>query len=147
MKIFDIPKELQEIIEILEHREREFEILWNPNVLRSGKKIIERLFGDIELQGIEPSLSGSYINVIPPVGHPGPCRSVLLVAIGSLDSIENRILEAVEHIYVKCAGITKYVIFYAAKWNQEIWIRHEQSFRPGITVVLKIPSVPAVRLV
>ena len=133
--------------QILEHWEREFEILWNPNVLRSGKKIIERLFRDTKLRGIEPSLSGSHINVIPPVGHPGPCCSILLVAIGSWDSIEKRILEAVEHTYVKCARITKYVIFYAAKWDQEIWIRHEQSFRPGITVVLKIPSVPAVRLV
>ena len=139
-----LPEVLQKLIEILESRERDLDIRELPDILKSDKKIISSLISDYEGRVISPY--GEYVNVIPPLGHPGPCREILLVVIGTNNDVEKRILEAIEHIYAKCAGITKYVVFYAARWNQVSWIQHKNSFGTNITVVLKMPLAPPIKL-
>ncbi len=76
------------------------------------------------------------INVFPG-GVPGTCHETLLVAIGCNDDVENSILHAVEHIGVRCRGITTNVLFWAASWNAASWIRHRDSFQ-NVTAVLKL---------
>ncbi|MEM2637423.1 MAG: hypothetical protein QXL15_03630 [Candidatus Korarchaeota archaeon] len=84
------------------------------------------------------TIGGFEINVIPPIGYPSTCKEILFVAIGNMDNVRLRILEAIEHIHVKCKGTTKYVIFYAVKWDQREWLRHSTSFNE-VSTVLKIP--------
>lgn len=77
------------------------------------------------------------VNIIPG-GISGMCQNTLVVVIGSRDSdvkLENRILEAALHISGRCKGITKHVIFWAARWNSETWAKHKGSFRSAMTVL------------
>jgi len=85
------------------------------------------------------SIDGIPINVIPPIGEPGPCADILLVFIGEADSFELRVLEAIEHCGVLCHGKTRCVIFYALKWDDAIWKKHEQSFKIINAVVILKP--------
>lgn len=114
----------------------------------TGKQILQNakergLFG--------PSLlypQGISINTIPPLGRRGSCADVLLVAIGEADNFELRILEAIEHCGVLCRGITRYIVFYAFKWDDIIWKVHEESFKLiGTVIVLKPFGRPPIRLV
>lgn len=65
------------------------------------------------------------------------CYSTLMVAIGSQDNFEARILEAIVHIKVNCPGKNKKVIFEVAKWESEKWKKHVKSFN-DIKVILRI---------
>jgi hypothetical protein len=79
--------------------------------------------------------------VIPQIGKPGPCASILFVAIGKRDGVEKRILEAIDHTSVKCKDITKYVIFYAVLWDTIVWLKYVESFKKlSVITILKIPS-------
>jgi len=78
------------------------------------------------------------LNVIPTTDRLGPCKEILFVAIGTNDSIEKSILEAIKHIYAKCPNETKYIIFYAVKWNHALWLKHCSYFKK-VHVILKIP--------
>lgn len=90
---------------------------------------------------------GQLINVIPG-GTPGRCHRDLVVAIGTRDSVEKRILQAIEHVLARCMGITKNVVITALKWNYGIWNKHRNSFaRNGVNVILLMPETGAVRLV
>ena len=77
------------------------------------------------------------VNVIPG-GVIGNCHDILVVAIGSgcQENVEVRILEAIEHIWVKCPKTT-YVIFATAKWDVLAWAKHAKSFR-SISCTLKM---------
>ena len=90
---------------------------------------------------------GQLINVIPG-GTPGSCHRDLVVAIGTRDSVEKRILQAIEHVLARCMGITKNVVITALKWNYGIWSKHRNSFaRNGVNVILLMPETGAIRLV
>ena len=140
----EIPHELVSLFEDLSHRETVSELPWRERDLRTGRRILGRLFPEIEQE------RGGYpINVIPPLGEPGPCRPIVLVSIGTRDGLERRILEAIEHVSAKCAGITRHVVFYAARWDHEVWARHAGSFRSlrVSSVTLKMPLSPPIRLI
>ena len=82
------------------------------------------------------------VNSIP--GEPtGRCYPILMVAIGSLDDLEARILEAAYHISVSCPGKNKKVIFEVAKWESGIW-------RNGTLVVFHMADLrgfePAIKI-
>ncbi|MCS7367395.1 MAG: hypothetical protein NDF52_05900 [archaeon YNP-WB-062] len=95
----------------------------------------------------QESISGIPINVIPPTGKLGPCTDILLVFIGEADSFELRVLEAIKHCGVLCRGKTRYVIFYALKWDDVMWKKHEQSFKMiNAVVVLKPFGRPTTRI-
>src|SRR5271157_5696068 len=69
--------------------------------------------------------TGHSVNVIPG-GEPGPCRDILVVAIGIKDdNINERILEAVEHVTTRCAGKTTAIVFWAAWWDALAWASHK----------------------
>ena len=75
------------------------------------------------------------VNAIP--GEPvNICYPTLMVAVGSFDNLEARILEAVVHV-LKCWGQNKKVIFEAAKWESETWKKHIDKFG-NIKVVLRL---------
>lgn len=76
------------------------------------------------------------VNSIP--GEPtDQCYPILMVAIGSLDSIEARILEAAYHVKVSCPGKNKKVIFEVAKWDSETWRKHAEKFN-NLELILRI---------
>lgn len=123
----DLPSEIRDLLGSLSEREGDIR---ESGSWDTGEEIAESTFND------ESSFDN--INVIPS-DNPGSCQSTLLVIIGAKDSdrtIDNRILEAIEHIYVKCPGITRSVVFWAAKWNSQVWSKRNSSFRK-VTVVLK----------
>ena len=123
--------DLTQFLEWLDSIERRLEIPWDRRAIASGKGIVEKIFA-------RGGGSGISVNVIPPVGRPGGCERILFVAIGAKDSIEKRVLEAIEHIAAKCPNRTKYVVFYCAKWNHAAWLKHMDSFRRlGVVVVKK----------
>jgi hypothetical protein len=104
---------------------------WN-----SGKKIIERL--------APAGRFGQSINTIPS-GAPGGCHPLLIVALGWQEDAEPRILEAVEHLAVRCPGKTREVVFWAPWWSATAWLRHKGSF--GSTrVSLKLFGADVLRL-
>lgn len=75
------------------------------------------------------------VNSIP--GEPTDrCYPILMVAIGSIDNVESRILEAAYHI-VSCQGKNKKVIFEAAKWDSKTWRKHAGKF-VNVEVILRI---------
>ena len=80
---------------------------------------------------------GYPINVIPE-GESGECHDKLIVAIGNRrgEDIEKRILQALEHVHIKCPGRTNTVIFWTAKWDISIWSEKKHSFS-GVKVILK----------
>jgi len=108
----------------------ESELFENPSILDKGESIIGNLF---------PGRDGlnNNVNVIPG-GVPGKCHDILVVGIGSnsQENAEVRILEAVEHIWVKCPKTT-HVLFVAAKWDASAWAKHANSFR-SISCTLKM---------
>jgi len=151
----EIPEVLRPIIRVLEKLD---EIKGAEVYYGEGRLKVRRLTGQnllsnaIEKQLIGPSLKypssieGIPINVIPSYTV-GPCAETLLVFIGEMDSFELRILEAIEHCGVLCHGVTKYVVFYALKWNDAVWKRHERTFKMiNATVVLKPFGRPPTRI-
>jgi len=78
----------------------------------------------------------SDVNVIPGKLS-NRCYPTLMVAIGSLDNIEARILEAAYHVNVSCPGKNMQVIFEAAKWDSETWKKHSSKFN-SVQVILRI---------
>ncbi|MEO0301686.1 MAG: hypothetical protein ABIM98_06930 [candidate division WOR-3 bacterium] len=147
-RFWELDEEVREILRCLERYENTiFEDREKMDkILQKGEKIVEKLIEREEFVRIEktytpsypysPSKGGSF-NVIPS-GLPGSCKRVLVVIIGSKDSVKMRILEAIEHISVKCLNITKYVIFWAVKWDTSVWNKHRYSFEKlNIKVVLK----------
>ena len=149
-----IPENLRDIIRDLERFEREFPIRKRREAKVkkfSGEDIIKELEKNGVLKKLEPESvfriprgerekfgsGGRPINTIP-IGYPGGCYRELLVAVGNKDDVEKRVLEAIEHCTAKCRRITKYVLFYAFKWDSIIWEAHKSSFYPdGIAVVKK----------
>jgi|GEM_PF-3464418 len=137
MSKLELSQNVKEFLDWLNSIERELEekIIEDSRNLLTGEKIIKKLFPE------ERSIfKGQPINVIPQIGTLGPCASILFVAIGKRDRIKERILEAIEHVSVKCKDTTKYVIFYAALWDTIIWLKHMGSFKKlNIITILKIP--------
>ncbi len=120
----DIPREVLDVIGWL--WEMEGWMSEEPRKMRRGTVLIKEISEDA---------STHRINVIPG-GVPGICHPTLLVAIGYNDDVEKSILRAVEHINVRCPGITRNVLFWAASWNSASWTQHKDSFR-SVTAVLK----------
>jgi hypothetical protein len=121
--------EFMDIIGAIEGMEKELlsEKGWRKK-LDSGESIIHAL---------THGATGDYwVNLIPS-GTPGRCRDTLVVGIGYEDSVNERILEAIEHVKVHCPGTTTKVVFLAAWWGVPEWLRHRESF-DGVRVVLKI---------
>jgi hypothetical protein len=110
--------------------EIEIDIFEHPTILGTGESIIAKGFSSNS--GIR-----DMVNVIPG-GDPGSCHDTLVVAIGSntSENVEARILEAMLHIGIKCRN-THSVIFLAAKWETQAWIKHAKSFRK-VTTILRI---------
>ena len=76
------------------------------------------------------------VNSIP--GEPtDQCYPTLMVAIGSIDNVEARILEAAYHINVSCPSKNIKVIFEVAKWKSETWRNHANKFAT-VEVILRI---------
>ena len=69
----------------------------------SGKDVVDAISG---------LRTGQRINVIPG-GIPGSCHRDLVVAIGTRDAVEKRILQAMEHVLAECMGITVNVVITA----------------------------------
>jgi len=87
--------------------------------------------GDSIAKGFPPN-----VNSIP--GNPSNrCYHALMVAIGTLDNLEARILEAAYHVNVSCSGKNMQVIFEAAKWDSETWKKHSSKFN-SVKVSLRI---------
>jgi len=76
------------------------------------------------------------VNAIPGI-FSNRCYPTLMVAIGSLDNIEARILEAAYHVNVSCSGRNNQVIFEAAQWDSDIWRKHSRKFN-NVEVILRI---------
>jgi len=125
----DIPEDTKLILERLDEFEKEI-FSDDPESYKWGEDIVDAVLDN-------NYLGGHPINVIPG-GESGVCHPTLLVAIGAraYEDIEKRILQAVEHIYVNCSGKTRFVLFWAAKWDLSTWKQHEHSFK-GVTVILK----------
>lgn len=89
------------------------------------------------------------VNVIPG-GATGECRLTLVVYIGDYDEdlvLENRVLEALQHVSVLCKGMTRYVIFYATWWSGLVWKNRAASFKKvGATCILRIYHCPPLLL-
>ena len=47
------------------------------------------------------------------------------------------VLRAVKHVNVDCPSKTKYVIFYATKWDSIVWLKNRNDFQ-RVTVILKL---------
>jgi hypothetical protein len=135
---WDIPQDVAGILTSLSEMEGTFSE--EPRTCRSGEAIVRRIFNDGRFYG------GQAINVIPS-SVSGMCERILIVAIGSspYEDVQKRILQAIEHIHVKCSGITKYVIFWAAQFNSTAWMKHAGSFK-NTTVILKLFGVNPTRL-
>lgn len=128
--------ELQRLLKALNEREAGLfdEIEGNLDELDSAEDIIKRVFDG----RLDTGVLGN-VNVIPFDNPTVQCCSTLLVVIGAKDSdrtINTQILEAIKHIYATCPGKTTNVVFWAAKWNSQVWAKHNRSFGQA-TVVLK----------
>jgi hypothetical protein len=134
--------------ELILRREYEEEVIRRPKPLTGQwlcRNAIERGFIRPSIRHVD--IKGVPVNVIPPIGEPGPCTEILLVFIGKTDNFEVRVLEAIEHSGVLCYRTTKYVIFYALKWDDVVWKRHEQTFKKiNVTVFLKPFGRPPTRI-
>lgn len=134
-----MPDPILEIISFLD--EQENRIRENPALFKNGTTMVKEILSNKQfVGGLSP------INVIPE-GVPGECRNTLVVSIGSeeIDIVELRILQAIEHIYAKCRDKTRFVIFWAVKWDGMTWMKHAQSFK-DFDVTLKLFGSAPVRL-
>ncbi len=119
------------------------------------REILQHLRGLLSIDNEESrsgSISGENIvrnlpqthartNVIPG-GTPGGCHPILVVAIGTHDSVEKRIYQAIEHAAVKCKEVNRYIVFAATKWDQGKWNAHRRSFKElGVRVILMMQPV------
>jgi len=122
----EIPEELMPILRRLENLDRILEENWYERTKSiKGEDLLRKINKYERL--LDPY--GGGINDIP-CGVPGPCCKFLVVFIGNntFESVEKRILQAVEHCTAICTNITRYVIFYVLKWDSWIWERHKFSF-------------------
>ena len=135
---FEMPSWLREFGNLLGRLD---EILSQmPKVFNNGKKILNELF---EERGYgHGDTIGLPVNVIPATDILGSCQDTLFVAVGDNDSLERRLLEAVEHVSAKCRGITNKVLFISTKWQTSVWLKHKNSFGPS-NVFLKIIGLPS----
>lgn len=122
-----------------------------PEIVSSILDILKELDGDLLKQDNKPNLerknfsivkrlkggnwfSNNYINIIPG-NKQGDCQENLLVIIDSNNNINNLLDKAIQHIS-NCPK-TKYIIFYAAKWDSLKWIKKEKDFK-NIPIILKL---------
>lgn len=120
----NLPHDLGDLLGSLS--ESEDGLLKNPRKCASGKSIAKEL---------DRNFGGQPFNVIPWGIPTSNCYGTLVVGVGYNDDVEKRILEAYEHVSVKCRN-TRYVIFWAAAWNGLSWRSHMIMFR-GVTAILK----------
>ena len=130
--MMDLPPELQSVFEHLSAAFYGFEE--NPWGSGTGGSIIEAFF---------PAGDSPGVNVIPG-GVRGPCRPMLVVALGSNDPdhmLGDRLKEAVEHVRKKCKE-TELVVFCAMWWSAREWALCRWEFRQlGIRCVLMMPYI------
>jgi len=127
----DLPGEVHELVGLLSDLEPHITENWDQ--CATGVGIVSAVATRGRFEGLTDR-----INVIPS-RRKGACHDTLLVVIGGHESdvtIDNRILEAVEHIFVHCPKETKNVLFWAARWSSLVWSKHVRSFR-GRTALLK----------
>ena len=85
--------------------------------LDSGEEIVKKLYG---------SSQKSNVNVIP--GEPtARCYGRLDVVVGKSDSIELRILQAIEHSAFRCPK-DKIVVFRTTHWDPVPWLKYVSRF-------------------
>lgn len=96
---------------LLEMRESE------EDSAKSGKEFVERIRG-------RGGFGGVGFNTIPPIGQPGDCQDILVVACGKNNRADTMFSKALDHIQNErgCPN-TKHIIFVTAKewiywWNR-----------------------------
>jgi len=134
---------VEQWLRIIETQERTQKISSDRKVLTKGLKMRSLLRPLVALD--------LRFNCIP--GEPGDkCFMLLIVFVGTKDSLELYLEKAVNHVAVSCPG-TKYVIIYAAQWNSRTWFGIKQKFekirqqRPRLTVVLKMVGLDPLVLI
>ena len=129
MDIADLPAHVKDILRSLDSFE--YQGFEDEVSVGSGEVIIRRT--SARGRGLSDG-----INTIP-WGTPDSCHEILLVAIGSnpSENVEFRVLQAVDHVLSRCRDKSKFVIFWAAKWDAVVWKRRAISFR-SVTTILKI---------
>lgn len=121
----------EEVSKKLQKGETIIKELTEGEIIRTEGEIIRR-----ERYYLPATFGAGSFNIIPG-GVPGSCRKVLVVVIGSKDSVKMRVLEAIAHLAVKCPDITKYVIFWTVKMNTSIF-KHIFLFKKlNVTVIWK----------
>jgi len=138
MTLDDLSGDVLEVLGRLDSFDEQLddEIQRNPAKRWSGKGIIDALFPNRDP-------GGQRLNVIPS-GVPGQCQQTLLVAVATWYELKQRVLQAIEHVSVKCRHTTQSVVFYAFSWDARVWAVHRHSFRRlHVTCVLKMPFVQA----
>jgi hypothetical protein len=161
-------EEAQDIVVLVQEiKRREAKINWDKKSKEKGETIIELMFpeafNDMQSNDFSESsnnkqpnslrnsstrrgrgtiyLDPGDINIIPNNGRPGSCCKVLYVAIGTKDSAEKRILEAIKHFAAICKGRTELVILYTARPRRllRLWDKHKQAFENcNISCIQKI---------
>jgi hypothetical protein len=130
-----LPEDVEQLLKVL----GELESSLDKNTIQKGEDIVGKISG-------KSANIGNNINVIPD-GIPGNCEKILVVAIGLNDDIEQRVSQAVEHVTKVCPEITKYVVFWATKWNSVAWAKYCNVFKnKNITVLLKLFNTGAIIL-
>jgi len=99
--------------------------------------------GELIIRGLG-SKGGFAYNAIPS-DIKGNCHPLLVTAIGSEDNVESRILQAALHVKAACPGISKTVVFVAAKWDARAWRKNRHYFA-GIETYLRLSFTEHVRL-
>jgi hypothetical protein len=132
----ELAEEVRSLMAALDSNEEASDIVNGPDPrLGRGEDIIETLTPEIH-----PGMTD--INVLPST-TPGPCESILLVAIGFRDSVERMIVEAIKQISEcqKQKRPNKFILFYAANWNFRAWSEHMNWFKKNTRGVwLKTPG-------
>lgn len=130
--MMDLPRELQSVLDDLSGAFDGFEE--NPRGSGTGGSIIKKCF---------PAGGSPRVNVIPQ-GVPGPCRPMLVVAIGSNDPdymLGLRLEQAVAHAREICKR-TRLVVFCAMWWSAKEWSLSRRAFHElGIPCVLIMPYI------
>ena len=129
----DVERIEREYLDLRERSSRSARTYRKDLIQLSGRQIADRIFG-YEDQG------DCVVNVIPG-RYPGYCRSTLLVVIGSGESPNTRVLEAIKHIASDCPDKTREVVFYAFNWNFRVWYDSIDSFvKQSVKVLLRMPG-------